>query len=205
MNSHKPLYEEDFDQLVRHTLETKFGSQQPSNRIWKRIREKLMGGNSGSGSIFSLRSSLVAQIAILLLLLTVGGVDGLLESHFSPIIRETASIPVNYASSSQTVAWFTEDLTAIENIELPPSTETAALPVDDRDIRLLDVQLKHQISFQKNRRIVHPLLVPPTDVAPHRNSVEGRALLADANRTSISASEALAFFVAEHPNPGVVR
>ncbi len=205
MNSRKPMYEDDFDQLVRHTLKNKFGTQQPSNRIWRRIKGKLTGVGSGFGQFLHLRSSLVVQIALLLFLLTLGGAESLLEQKLSPMIRGTVITPVNYTPAPRAVALAYKNLEAVENVELPQLLEAASLPLDDQDIQLLNVQLKRQMLSQNNRRPERPLSIPPTDVFPHRDSLEGRVLLADVSQIAISESEALVLFVSDHYKPGVIR
>ncbi len=197
MNSHKPLYEDDLDQLLRHTLENKFRTQRPSNRVWKRIKEKLLGEKSSSGQFFSLRSSLVVQVAILLLFLTLGGADRILEQKLPLATRSVTSVPQNHVSSPEMAA---EELTDVKDIELPHRTEAEALPVDDQIAHLLDIQFKRQRLLHSNRHYDPPLVIPPTDVGPHINSPEGRALM-----IHLHTQEIPSFFLGGQFDPGVIQ
>ncbi len=200
MNSHKPLYEDDLDQLLRYTLENKLRTQRPSNRVWKRIKAKLIGEKSNSGQFFSLRSSLVVQVAILLLFLTLGGVDRLLEQKVPSATRSVASVSQNNVPSSRTAVWINKKLTDVKDVELPHLTETAALPVDYQDAHLLDIQFKRQRLLQGHRHYEPPLVIPPTDVAPHISSPEGRALMIRSNMQEI-----FSFFLGGQFDPGVIQ
>ncbi len=201
MNSHKPLYEDDLDQLLRHTLENKLRTQRPSNRVWKRIKEKLNGEKSNSGQFFSLRSSLIVQVAILLLFLTLGGVDRLLEQKLPLSARNVASVSQSNAPLPQTVVRVNKALTDVKDVDLPYLAEmTTPPPIDDQDAHLLDIQFKRQRLSQSNRRYEPPLVIPPTDVAPHISSPERRALMLRSNMQEI-----LTFFLGGQFDPGIIQ
>ena len=156
MNSHKPLYEDDLDQLLRHTLENKLRTQRPSNRVWKRIKEKLIGEKSNSGQFFSLRSSLIVQVAILLLFLTLGGVDRLLEQKLSLSAGSVVNISQNNALPPRTVVRVNKALTDVKDVDLPSLAEmTTPPPIDDQDAHLLDIQFKRQRLLQSRDSFLH--------------------------------------------------
>jgi len=201
MNSHKPLYEDDLDQLLRHTLENKLRTQRPSNRVWKRIKEKLIGEKSNSGQFFSLRSSLIVQVAILLLFLTLGGVDRLLEQKVPLATRNVVNMSQNNALPPRAVVRVNKALTDVKDVDLPYLAEmTTPPPIDDQDAHLLDIQFKRQRLSQSNRRYEPPLVIPPTDVAPHISSPERRALMLRSNMQEI-----LTFFLGGQFDPGIIQ
>ncbi|OQY33958.1 MAG: hypothetical protein B6243_06020 [Anaerolineaceae bacterium 4572_5.2] len=153
------------------------------------------------GQFFSLRSSLIVQVAILLLFLTLGGVDRLLEQKLPLATRNMDSVSQNNAPSPRTVVWVNKELTDVKDVELPYPTEMATLPVDDHDdAHLQDIQFKRQRLSQNNRHYEPPLSIPPIDVAPHIDSPEGRALMLRSNMQGI-----LSFFMGGQFDPGIIQ
>ena len=201
MNSHKPLYKDELGQLVHRTLEDKFGAQRPSRRVWKRIKEKLTGARSNSGQFFSLRSSLVVQVAILFLFLTLGGVNSLFEQKSVPLAtRYATSAPQNNAPSPRTIVLANRELTNVEDIELPQSTEKATPPLDAQAAHLQDTGFKRQRFSHNNRHYEPPLVIPPVDVGPHINSPAGRTLM-----RTLNTQEIFAFFLGGQFDPGLIQ
>ncbi|HHJ07418.1 MAG TPA: hypothetical protein ENK24_07950 [Anaerolineae bacterium] len=148
-----------------------------------------------------MRSSLIVQVAILLLFLTLGGVDRLLEQKLPLSARNVASVSQSNAPLPQTVVRVNKALTDVKDVDLPYLAEmTTPPPIDDQDAHLLDIQFKRQRLSQSNRRYEPPLVIPPTDVAPHISSPERRALMLRSNMQEI-----LTFFLGGQFDPGIIQ
>jgi len=152
---------DEFGELIRASLQNRLKEQTPSRRVWRRIRRRLREPRSRSRPWFTLRSSLVAQIALLLLVLTVGGAGSLFRAD----LRLT---PTRTADAVTAIAYYrlpsTDDMPA--DI---PSFRRPRAPVRLQEAYLFDAQQRRRLrTGEKPSHAPPPIVLPPTDVMSHR-------------------------------------
>lgn len=214
MSLPEPRVENDFEGLIREALKTKASAQAPSGRVWRRIKRSLKFVSHTPGRFFTWRSSLVVHIAIVLLVLTLGGLNSQLRSTLQLIPTRTT-----YYSSSAGEAAATGQI---------PGAAASSLPLSQQEAYLFNAQLRRQLLAQDTPRnehsplvipptdvmphLVHPpttirrttaiIVIPPTDVIPHVDSPEGRLLVAEA---AAPASPDLIAFLSYQLGAGVIK
>src|SRR5512143_3742457 len=92
MNSLDPHSKDELDGLVREALQARVGSQEPSQRVWARIRQDLAPGRVPPRRFRARWLSLAAQ-SVLTQLLVMLGVAGLQTAQLSPTIVPVTDLP----------------------------------------------------------------------------------------------------------------
>jgi hypothetical protein len=185
MTSRKPYLHDEFDRLVRDTLKAKVESQVPSNHVWNRIRADLGISRPLSKYFFASRLSLMVQLTIIFLLVTVGGINLRQNLDIQPLPTESTMTLTYYVPISEERSVVTEE-TVIARVITPPS--------DEYESQVLTRRLEYRLGVQNDRRPKSPpLLIPPTDVVPHLDSPEGRSLVSGPKLSSSLAQSAIIF------------
>ena len=92
MNSSNPHSKDELDSLVREALRAWVGSQEPSKRVWTRIKQDLAPGQLPPRRFRARWLSLAAQ-SVLTLLLIMLGVAGMQTAQLSPTIVPVTDLP----------------------------------------------------------------------------------------------------------------
>ena len=141
MNSPDPHSKDELDGLVREALRAWVGSQEPSERVWTRIRQDLAPGQVPPRRFRARWLSLAAQ-AVLTLLLVMLGVAGLQTAQLSPTIVPVTDLP-RYVTD---ITADDQDPTVSRAIGVPVEPDVDALKAFTRPARQANVRLSSRLS-----------------------------------------------------------
>jgi hypothetical protein len=142
MNSLDPYSKNELDGLVREALRAQVDSQEPSGRVWVRIRQDLAPRQVPPRRLRARWPSLVAQ-SVLTLLLVMLGVAGLQTAQFSPTIVPATDLP-HYVTDNITAD--DQDPTISRAIAIPVEPDVDALKTFGRPARQADSRLPSRLS-----------------------------------------------------------
>jgi hypothetical protein len=143
MNSLDPYSKNELDGLVREALRARVDSQEPSGRVWARIRQDLAPRQVAPPRRLRARwPSLVAQ-SVLTLLLVMLGVAGLQTAQLSPTIVPATDLP-SYVTDNITAD--DQDPTISRAIAIPVEPDVDALKTFGRPARQADSRLPSRLS-----------------------------------------------------------
>lgn len=163
MSSHNPFAYDELGNLIRDTLQDKVPAQKPPNGVWKRIKESLTPPKKTSNHLFTLRSSLIVQVALMFVLLTLGGTEMMFQFGIDSVPGGPTKIPSQYLPLSTKM--LVEDNQPI-------------LVADEELLKSLNAEMEFNFTETKNEvDDEQPLALTSTDVLPHINSPEGRLLI----------------------------
>lgn len=197
MSSHRP-YDDELGRLVRAALITRIEKQKPSRRNWRRIKLQLQQGSRWRSShLFSLSLSVATQVALLALLLTVGGLDIRYETALHSDRGKSSNSLSDYVSSSALIM----TATSARN-----DSGALAVPENSDEMRLLKTQsrIRHEASSLPAEPGSPPLFVPPIDVLPHTLSPEGRSLAIE-RQLAENMFEVLSSLQVGHAGSGMIK
>ncbi len=142
MNSPDLHSKDELDGLVRETLRTWVGSQEPPERVWTRIKEDLTPSPVPLRRFRARWLSLAAQ-SVLTLLLAMLGIAGLHTAQLSPTVVPVTDLP-QYMTDSITAD---QDLTISRAIVVVPvEPDVDALKTFGRPVRQANAKLPSRLS-----------------------------------------------------------
>jgi len=141
MNSSDPQSKDELDSLVRETLQTWVGSQEPPERVWTRIKLELAPGRLPPRRFRAGWLSLAAQ-SVLTLLLVLLGVAGMQTSQLPPTIVPVTDLP-RYVTD---MAADDQDPTVSRAIGVSVEPDVDALKTFARPARQANAKLPSRLS-----------------------------------------------------------
>jgi hypothetical protein len=176
MNSPNRYPEDEMDNLVRGAVRARVSGQEPPDRVWERIKLELEAEESPAPERQSriAWSPLVAQVALTLMLVLLGGIG--LGTLLGP---DDALNPTRDMTPSQTVAYVANNSSAL----------SAASLRDQAELRLLKTRWNPHPVSQPQTAEENPPIWIPRDAPPNVFSPEGRALKSELTVWHLSAEE----------------
>lgn len=176
MNSPNRYSEDEMDNLVRGALQARVSGQEPSDRVWERVKLGLEAEDSSvpERQFRIAWSPLLVQAALTLMLVLLGGIGlgTLLDSD--DVLNPTRDI-----GPSQTVAYVADNSGAL----------SAALLRDQAELRLLKTQWNPRPVSQPQAAEENPPVWIPRDAPPNVLSPEGRALKSELTMWYLNAEQ----------------
>ena len=141
MKSPNPHSRDELDSLVREALRAWVGSQEPSKRVWTRIKQDLAPGQLPPRRFRARWLSLAAQ-AVLTLLLVMLGVAGLQTAQLSPTIVPVTDLPRYMTDMTAD----DQDPTVSRAIGVPVEPDVDVLKTFSRPARQANAKLPSRLS-----------------------------------------------------------